>query len=576
MKIRLVKRVLFLLPLLVFMACAAPKSNGPTGQTASLETVSKSGAEWPRNAYFYYLAARRELESGNVEKARQLLGKAILHDPRSTFLKMESALLLAEQGESRQALEIMRSVTAQDPTHAEALALLGKLEQEQKNHAAAAEAFERALQLDPAQVNVYLILGNAYAKKKDFDNARRIYKRLVDAFPDYYVGHFFLGKTLVEKGELEAGKKAFLRALELAPELLEARYALIDLYQKEKKPHEAVGLYREILKRNPDSIRSRLGLGLLYHQLGDLKASEGYLKSLGEESRKDPEIIRQLFNLYLDEKNYDAAIVILAGMLQGAPDASDLHYLMGIAHDGKENKTEAIRHMQQVRPDSKFYSNAVIHTAFLLQETGKTANAVALLKDVIRTMPDNAEFYLYLGSFYEEMEAFDQAEVVLKQGLEKDPDNAKILFRLGVVYDKSDRKEASIAAMKAVIRIDPKNANALNYLGYTYAELGRNLEEAENLIREALKHKPDDGYITDSLGWVYFKRGKFEEALKWLLKAVALVPEDPVILEHLGDIYRRMNDPKEALKYYRKSLELKKKDKKEIEEKINNLLKLIN
>ena len=114
--------------------------------------------------------------------------------------------------------------------------------------------------------------------------------------------------------------------------------------------------------------------------------------------------------------------------------------------------------------------------------------------------------------------------------------------------------------MKALIKLNPEHANALNYLGYTYADLGINLDEAERLIKEALKYKPDDGYITDSLGWVYFKKGLFNEALNLLKKAVELVPDDPIMLEHLGDTYLKTNDRVNALKFYKRSLKNKKKD----------------
>jgi Tfp pilus assembly protein PilF len=123
-------------------------------------------------------------------------------------------------------------------------------------------------------------------------------------------------------------------------------------------------------------------------------------------------------------------------------------------------------------------------------------------------------------------------------------------------------------AMRKVIAIDPKHSNALNYLGYTYADLGQNLDEAEKLIKEALKYKPDDGYITDSLGWVYYKKGDFEKALQYLQKAVEIVPDDPIMLEHLGDAYLKLNDKINALKYYKKSLQHKEKDKEELEKKI--------
>jgi len=111
----------------------------------------------------------------------------------------------------------------------------------------------------------------------------------------------------------------------------------------------------------------------------------------------------------------------------------------------------------------------------------------------------------------------------------------------------------------------------LNYLGYTYAEMGENLDEAERLIRAALDEKPDDGYITDSLGWVYFKKGLFNKAVKYLEKAVILVPDDPIILEHMGDAYFKISHKEKALQFYKRSLSKKKKDKEHLEKKIQEL-----
>ena len=125
--------------------------------------------------------------------------------------------------------------------------------------------------------------------------------------------------------------------------------------------------------------------------------------------------------------------------------------------------------------------------------------------------------------------------------------------------------------MQKVNYLDPKNPNRLKYLGSTYAHIGRNLEEADLLIKEALKFKPNDGYITDSLGWVYYKKGQFDKALEYIKKAVELVPDDPIMLEHMGDVYRKLNDKPNALKFYQKSLKIKEKDKGELEEKIRQL-----
>jgi tetratricopeptide (TPR) repeat protein len=85
-----------------------------------------------------------------------------------------------------------------------------------------------------------------------------------------------------------------------------------------------------------------------------------------------------------------------------------------------------------------------------------------------------------------------------------------------------------------------------------------------------MTQKPNDGYITDSLGWAYYKQGRYEEAVKYLEEAVKLVPDDATILEHLGDAYMKTNDLKKAVDYYRKALEHKEKDKELLEQKIES------
>ena len=77
------------------------------------------------------------------------------------------------------------------------------------------------------------------------------------------------------------------------------------------------------------------------------------------------------------------------------------------------------------------------------------------------------------------------------------------------------------------------------------------------LVRRALKLRPDDGYITDSLGWVFYQKGEYVEALKWLLKASELAPDDPTIIEHVGDAYLKLGNSAQALIHYEKSLSLR-------------------
>jgi tetratricopeptide (TPR) repeat protein len=113
----------------------------------------------------------------------------------------------------------------------------------------------------------------------------------------------------------------------------------------------------------------------------------------------------------------------------------------------------------------------------------------------------------------------------------------------------------------------------LNYLGYTYAEKGVQLDEAEELIKRALKFKPNDGFIIDSLGWVYYKKKKWDEAVIELEKAWKLAPSDPTIGEHLGDAYVRKNYWDKALRTYRKVLDLNpgSKEREGLQKKIKEV-----
>jgi tetratricopeptide (TPR) repeat protein len=115
----------------------------------------------------------------------------------------------------------------------------------------------------------------------------------------------------------------------------------------------------------------------------------------------------------------------------------------------------------------------------------------------------------------------------------------------------------------------------LNYIGYTYAEQGIRLEEAMDMIRKALKVKPDSGYIIDSLGWVYYQKGLYDEALKYLLEAAKLVPNDPTIVEHLGDVYYRKKMYEKSLEEYEKALTLNHPQADKVKDKVHQLKRLL-
>jgi Tfp pilus assembly protein PilF len=104
-------------------------------------------------------------------------------------------------------------------------------------------------------------------------------------------------------------------------------------------------------------------------------------------------------------------------------------------------------------------------------------------------------------------------------------------------------------------------------------ENDQSLDEAEDLIRRALVVRPDAGYVLDSLGWLFYKRGDYGAALQWLKRALENETNDPVIYEHLGDTYTKLNQFSEAVRYYQMALDHKHEKNHEIKVKLEQARK---
>ncbi|MDM8516001.1 tetratricopeptide repeat protein [Desulfobacterales bacterium HSG16] len=561
-------------------ADTAEKNDGPgnspsqaRGKEYDLQNEKSRTQEFSlsrENRYYYFTEAQLQKRLGNIDKAIEYLNKTIRLDPNSVYLRKDMIDLYLRQKKDEKAMESVRQIITKHPDDIDSLILYGKLQESAKDLDGARKTYEKILKKDPEQREIYLILGSLYLEINESKNAFRTYTQLVKHYPDAYAGYFFLGKIHSNEKEWAEAEKNLLKTLKLRPDIEETRFELITVYKARGKDQKVIELYEEIITSNPSDIKATLGLACHLHKIGKLNEARDFFKKLGKENGSNPEILRSVVRIYVNEKKYDDAAIILDGMIAAVPADSDIRYVAGIVYEGMKKNEEALTHFKKVFPDSTFYQNAAIHAAFIYQEQGKIDEAIKHLNEVISHVPDNPEFLIYLGSFYDEAGQYEKAINILKKGLEIDPGNSRLYFRMGVVYDKWDKKEESIDSMRAVIRLDPKNASALNYLGYTYTELNRNLDEAEQLIKQALKYKPNDGYITDSLGWVYYKRGMYDFAIKHLEEAIKLVPDDPTILEHLGDVWLKKKEVEKAIDYYRKALKKKQDSTILLEEKIKN------
>ena len=126
----------------------------------------------------------------------------------------------------------------------------------------------------------------------------------------------------------------------------------------------------------------------------------------------------------------------------------------------------------------------------------------------------------------------------------------------GISYERAKRWELAEADFLKALELRPNHPDVLNYLGYTWVDRGKNLEEALEMIEQAVALSPRNGYIVDSLGWAIYKLGRIDEAVDVLEDAVNLLPADPEINDHLGDVYWVAGREREAMFQWRIAIDV--------------------
>ena len=138
-----------------------------------------------------------------------------------------------------------------------------------------------------------------------------------------------------------------------------------------------------------------------------------------------------------------------------------------------------------------------------------------------------------------------------------DKDQWNQYFQRAICYERLKQWDKAEPDFLKAMELDPEQPSLLNYLGYSWVDQGKNLEKAMDLIRKAVKLKPDDGFYVDSLGWAHYRQSEFEEAARQLERAVELEPNDPIINDHLGDAYWQVGRRNEAKFQWSQALTLK-------------------
>ena len=201
--------------------------------------------------------------------------------------------------------------------------------------------------------------------------------------------------------------------------------------------------------------------------------------------------------------------------------------------------------------------------------------AISILKDAVKSNPDDSQAYVALANVYLEAKQYHEAVTLLTQASDKFPTDITIPFQLGAVFEEQRNVPQAEQAFRRALALDPLHAPTLNYLGYMYADHNMRLDEAVKLLTQAVQIDPYNGSYMDSLGWAYFKQGALQKARDYCVRASDQLPRNSVVQEHFGDVLFALHDTQGAVAAWQRALagDGRAIDKVAIEKKIEQAKK---
>lgn len=540
------------------------------------------------DAYLHFAVSRINTYRRNLDEAIEQMELAVEQDPESSYLKYNLALLFMASDQNEKAVEQLRAAIDADPSYLPPYKVLGKLyatSERDDYREMTGDILRKAVELDPEDYESNLLLGVYYIDNNEYEKAKKYLRKSIEIKPSDIKSYFYLGEVLRDQGKLNEAKDIYSEILEIDTDNYSTLLTLAAIYEQTGDINGAETYYKGLMQNYPSNPLVYEEYGGFLYRTGRITESVIQFENAEILENNDTEIKLKLGILYLETGEYRKALNKLHYVLQQDPGNDAAVYYRGIAFLNIGETSAAQRIFESINPQSDYYVNSIIQLAILSEREGDTDRAVELLESGMEKFPENPGIVNYLGQIYRNKNDYSKAISIYEDYLGTHPDSQQIIYSLAVTYFYNDNVDKSVTLMKSILEKDPDNADALNFIGYTYAEMGVNLDEAERMIRKALKLSPDSGYIIDSLGWVYYKRGKYDQALELIKKAASISPDDATIKEHLGDIYLAKDQKLRALRSYREALdyldgskmELREKIRLEnrLEEKIKNVFRLI-
>ena len=524
-------------------------------------------------AYFYFLWGKTAENNHRFEEALEAYEKALLCDEESEYIRRNLTVLLIRMDRKHQAAKLLEQIISNNPQDAENRIFLAKVYSSLGRNDEAVAIYQELLEIKEDH-DTLLLLGTLYAQNREYDKAQKILNRLIRLEGDSYMAYYYLARLYLELQYYDKAAVSYEKALELNW-FERLAYEVAEFYENRQKYEEAITVYLRIMEEGETVDMAKTKLVNLYLTTEENDKALELLRELRTILPESHNVDMTISRILLSQEKYDEAIMILEDVLQTNPELTVVHYLLAMAYYRNNDNPRAEEQLKNIPDESSLYEDSIFIRVRILSEGDNHTEAIDLLEQQIGDAATRKpSFYILLASLYRENGDIEQGKKIHEQASRLYPEDLDLLYNYGIFLEKIGESEDAMVKMQAVIALDPDNGAALNYVGYTWADNNLNLDKALEYIRKAVELMPDDGYIRDSLGWVYFKMGDVKQAIIELEKASKMVGDDPVIKEHLGDVYLQTNQSEKALAAYEASYELYEEEekKKKVADKINSLI----
>jgi len=374
------------------------------------------------------------------------------------------------------------------------------------------------------------------ARENKIGTVLSISMRIAEKYPQRAHAQYLHGMLAAQHGHSEIALDYLDRSL-ILENIEGAHTARARVLVKLGRPQEAVSGLQLVVENNPDDMVLRMVYARLLVDVKEYEQARVQFEILHQAAPDDAELLYTLGLLSLDSNRLDDAENYLLQLLRLNQREGETQYYLGRIYEKREQYDVAIEWYQKVHVGDYAF-DARLRIADLLGTSGQFDEAILQLDNMLKgSLSDSSVVRIYIarGGILRSAGRYDEAMETYNTALDIVPGNSDLLYARALAAEKVGRIDILEADIKVILENEPDNAHALNALGFTLADQTDRYSEALGYLQRAIEIMPDDAAIIDSLGWVNYRMGNYEEAILLLRKALARF-DDSEIAAHLGEV----------------------------------------